>query len=77
MRLVQLLIALIAGFLGVAAILRAAFAESWKLGVACLLLPPFLLYYVSTRWSKCQSGSCVLAVCLSCIALLQCVRLAD
>lgn len=52
-----------------------AFKENWKLGLACLLFPAFLLYYVPTRWARCRVPFAVFAVAFVAAALFQRARL--
>jgi hypothetical protein len=71
----QWIVSLIAVFGGVGLIDYLAFKENWKLGVACFLFPPFLLYYVPTRWSICRYPSVVFAVGFVTAFLIQRIRL--
>ena len=47
---------LIASLVGVIAILIVAFKESTGQGLCNLLLGPYMLYYVVTRWETCKKG---------------------
>jgi hypothetical protein len=53
---------LIAVFGGIGLIIYMAMKEDWKLGVACILFPPFLIYYIPTRWGRCRNPFIVFAV---------------
>lgn len=72
---VQLVVSLIAVFGGVGLIVYWAFKEDWKLGAACLVFPPFLLYYIPTRWGQCRIPLVVFVACFVVAALLQRARL--
>ncbi len=71
----QWVVSLIAVFGGIGLIIYLAMKEDWKLGVACILFPPFLIYYISTRWGRCRNPFIVFAVGSVIAALLQRARL--
>ena len=71
----QLVVSPIAVLYGIGLIVYLAMKEDWKLGVACLLFPPFLLYYIPTRWGRCRYPFVVFAVGFVAAALLQRARL--
>jgi hypothetical protein len=71
----QWIVSLIAVFGGIGLIIYLAMKEDWKLGVACLLFPPFLLYYIPSRWDKCRYPFIVFAVGFVIAALVQRARL--
>ena len=53
----QWVVSKIAVFGGIGVIIYFAMKEDWKLGVACLLCPLFLLYFIPTRWGRCRTLS--------------------
>ena len=69
------IVSLISVFGGIGVIICWAMKEDWKLGVASLLVPAFLLYYVPTRWGKCRNPFVMFAVGGAAAALLQRARL--
>ena len=71
----QWIVSLIGVFGGVGLIDYRAFKEDWKLGLACFLFPPFLLYYIPTRWAKCRIPAAVFAIAFFAALLLQRGRL--
>jgi hypothetical protein len=71
----QWIVSLISVFCGIGVIIYWAMKEDWKLGVASLLFPPFLLYYIPTRWGKCRNSFVVFVVGGAAAALLQRARL--
>jgi hypothetical protein len=73
--ILQWVVSLIAVFGGIGLIIYMAMKEDWKLGVACLLFPPFLLYYIPTRWARCRNPLIVFTVSFIVAALLQRARL--
>jgi hypothetical protein len=71
----QWIVSLIGVFGGVGLIDVRAFQENWKLGVACFIFPPFLFYYIPTRWDKCRFPFAVFAVAFVAALLLQRARI--
>ena len=71
----QWVISLIAVFGGIGVIIYFALKEDWRLGVACLLFWPFLLYYIPSRWVRCRNPFIVFALGSVIAALLQRARL--
>jgi len=71
----QWIVSLIGVFGGVGVIDYFAFKEDWKLGLACFFFPPFLLYYVPTRWARCRVPAALFIACFAAALLLQRARL--
>ncbi len=67
----QWIVSLIAVLGGIGVIIYLALKEDWKLGVACILFPPFLVYYIPTRWKVCRTPFVVFLVGFVVAALLQ------